>query len=326
MADPAARELPTVRHCASPDVYTQQLAAQPGFAQARVALDVETRSMVARGIFAAQTGITHIPVVVHVIWNTADENISDTQITSQITVLNRDFRKKNADLSTLPAVFAHLADDAQIEFALADTDPKGGATTGITRTHTKVTSFTYDDAIKSAATGGTDAWPADKYLNLWVGRLGGGLLGYAQFPGGEPATDGVVILSTAFGTVGTAAAPFNLGRTATHEIGHWLNLNHIWGDENGCVGTDKVADTPNQASANTGKPAFPHVTCANGPSGDLFMDYMDYVDDDVMVLFSVGQIARMHACLEGPRNTFPVVADKNLEQKRRGRGAGTDTN
>jgi len=325
MADAVTQDLPTTRYCATPDVYTKQLAEQPGFAQARIALDAEARALVSQGIFAAQTGITRIPVVVHVVWNTHKDNISARQVNSQIAVLNKDFRKTNADVSTLPAVFSPLADDAQIEFVLADIDPNGAATRGITRTHTAVKSFTYDDAIKSAASGGADAWPADKYLNLWVGSLGGGLLGYAQFPGGEATTDGVVILNTAFGTVGSASPPFALGRTATHEIGHWLNLNHIWGDENGCIGTDKVNDTPNQASANTGKPVFPHVTCNNGPNGDLFMDYMDYVDDDVMVLFSVGQVARMHACLEGPRNTFKLVEDSALAQKKRERIAGTDT-
>ena len=128
-------------------------------------------------------------------------------------------------------------------------------------------------------------------------QLGGGLLGYAQFPGGPAATDGVVILHTAFGTTGTAAAPFNLGRTATHEIGHWLNLRHIWGDDgNGCTGDDFVADTPNAAGPNTGMPAFPHVTCGNGPNGDLFMNYMDYTDDAGMFMFTNGQVTRMQAC------------------------------
>lgn len=325
MADAVAHDLPTIRYCATPDVYTKQLKEQPGFAAARIAMDIEVRGLVAQGIFAAQTGITHIPVVVHVVYHADDQNISDEQVRSQIDVLNRDFRKTNPDVDTLPDVFQPLADDAQIEFSLADTDPAGNATDGITRTHTDTTSFTYDDAIKFDSSGGADAWPSDAYLNLWVGRLGGGLLGYAQFPGGVSSTDGVVILDTAFGTVGTASPPFGLGRTATHEIGHWLNLNHIWGDEDGCVGTDKVDDTPNQAYANTGKPAFPHVTCSNGPNGDLFMDYMDYVDDDVMVLFSAGQVARMHACLEGPRNTFELVEDSVLARKAHDRAAGRDT-
>jgi len=164
--------------------------------------------------------------------------------------------------------------------------------------------------VKSSSTGGADAWPADRYLNVWVcGNLrnsrGNSLLGYAQFPGGPAATDGVVILHSAFGTTGSAAAPFDLGRTTTHEIGHWLNLRHIWGDDGtGCSGDDFVADTPNAGGPNYNKPTFPNVTCGNGPDGDLFMNYMDYVDDDAMFMFTHGQVARMQAALDGARSTI----------------------
>ncbi len=187
---------------------------------------------------------------------------------------------------------------------MATKDPQGKPTKGITRTQTTQASFADDDGVKSSASGGADGWPSDKYLNLWVCALGGGLLGYAQFPGGPPQTDGVVILYTAFGTTGTATAPFNLGRTATHEIGHWLNLHHIWGDTQHCEGTDFVNDTPNAQMPNFGKPKFPHVTCSNGPNGDMFMNYMDYVDDDTMVMFTSGQVARMNAALDGPRSAI----------------------
>ena len=155
--------------------------------------------------------------------------------------------------------------------------------------------------MKTKSKGGVPAWPADKYLNIWVCNLGGGLLGYAQFPGGPARTDGVVILHTAFGTDGTAQPPFDRGRTATHEVGHWLNLRHIWGDTLDCSGGDRCPDTANAAGPNTGEPKFPHVTCANGPNGDMFMNYMDYVDDAAMVMFTAGQVARMNATLAGPR-------------------------
>jgi hypothetical protein len=253
----------------------------------------------------ARTGVTVIPVVVHVVFNAAAQNISDAQIHSQITILNQDYRKTNSDVSKTPSVFAPLCGDARIEFQLASTDPSGNPTTGITRTSTASTSFSDDDKVKSSATGGVNAWPAANYLNIWVCQLGGGLLGYAQFPGGPAATDGVVILHTGFGNTGTAAAPFNLGRSATHEIGHWLNLRHIWGDDGGgCSGDDFVADTPNCADHNFGKPTFPHITCSNGPNGDLFMNYMDYTDDDSMFMFTSGQIVRMQACLDGDRSTI----------------------
>ena len=240
-------------------------------------------------------------------YKTNAANITDAQIESQITVLTEDFRKNNGDVGTAPSVYQSLVADSRIEFALATTDPAGDPTNGIVRVKTKVDSFLDDDAVKSAATGGSDAWPADKYLNIWVCELGGGLLGYAQFPGGPAATDGVVILHTAFGTTGTAAAPFNKGRTATHEVGHWLNLRHIWGDDGtGCAGSDLVADTPNQAGPNYGTPPFPTVSCNNGPNGDMFMNYMDYVDDIAMVMFTTGQVTRMQAALDGPRSSIGV--------------------
>ena len=164
------------------------------------------------------------------------------------------------------------------------------------------TSFGSDDSVKSASTGGAAAWPADRYLNVWTCSLSGGLLGYAQFPGGPAKTDGVVILNRAFGKIGSVASPFNLGRTTTHAVGHWLNLNHIWADTIDCSGTDYVDDTPNAATPNFGKPTFPHITCTNGPNGDMFMNYMDYVDDDTMVMFTTGQVARMQAALDGARS------------------------
>ncbi len=317
-------EQPLQRRCGTMQVHHRLLHTVPNYRKAREEIENLTfrtsiSSMVAR------TGCTVIPVVVHVLYNTSAQNISDAQIESQIDVLNEDFRRKNADVSTTPAAFEPLVADARIQFELATTDPDGNPTDGITRTETPKTSFsaTLDDA-KSAATDGVDPWLRDEYLNIWVcpeivNDLGNSLLGYAQFPGGPADTDGVVILHSAFGTTGTAAAPFNLGRTTTHEVGHWLNLRHIWGDDgDACSGSDFVADTPNQGGPNYGKPAFPSVSCSNGPNGDLFMNYMDYVDDDTMVMFTAGQVARMHAALDGPRINIgrsipcaPVAPPKN---------------
>ena len=245
--------------------------------------------------------LVSLPVVVHVVHKRAEENISDAQISSQIAALNRDYRAKNADARHVPGVWKGLVADPRIEFGLATTDPRGGATSGITRTETTRDSFGSGDSVKTEAGGGASGWPSDRYLNLWVCNLADGLLGYAQFPGGPARTDGVVIGYTAFGTKGAAAKPFNLGRTATHEIGHWLNLRHIWGDRSDCSGTDQVADTPKAQGPNHGKPEFPHLSCGNGPNGDMYMNYMDYVDDDTMVMFTPGQAARMNATLAGPR-------------------------
>ena len=150
-----------------------------------------------------------------------------------------------------------------------------------------------------------------RYLNIWVCQLGGGVLGYAQFPGGDPATDGVVITTTAFGRGGTAQAPFDLGRTTTHEVGDYLNLFHIWGNSilPNCTDSDSVTDTPNQFGPNTGKPTFPSASCGNTPHGDMFMNYMDYVDDDTMVMFTKEQVMRMHAALEFSRSRLGMPAD-----------------
>jgi len=264
------------------------------------------------GMRAPRRGIVTIPVVVHVLHNPASpaENISKEQIDSQIEVLNQDFRATNPDRVGVPAVWTQLIADCEVEFELASVDPEGNPTDVVTRTATDKTFFTADDEdVKSSATGGADAWPSLDYLNLWVcGELRSGgqaILGYAQFPGGPPETDGVVIAHTFFGTTGTVSAPYDLGRTATHEIGHWLSLRHIWGDDgSGCSGGDLVDDTPNQARANFGRPTFPHVTCSNGPHGDMFMNYMDYTDDAGMFMFTAGQSVRMSATLEGPRASF----------------------
>jgi hypothetical protein len=242
-----------------------------------------------------------IPTVVHVVYRRDRENISDAQVKSQIKALNDDFRARNADASNVPPAWTGLVADAKIEFQLARRDPQGKATKGITRTKTTRSSFGTGDAVKTKAGGGAPAWPTQRYLNIWVCNLGGGLLGYAQFPGGPARTDGVVILHTAFGTQGTAQTPFNRGRTTTHEVGHFLNLRHIWGDTLDCSGGDRCPDTPNAKGPNFGKPSFPHVSCQNGPNGDMFMNYMDYVDDEAMLMFTAGQVARMNATLAGSR-------------------------
>jgi hypothetical protein len=307
-------EFPAQRMCATNEVHERLLRTVTGYAEARSEIENRTARVLGFAEAILRTGCTQIPVVVHVVHRTAAENISDAQIASQITVLNDDFRAANADRTSTPAVFQPLIGDARVTFKLADVDPGGDPTNGITRTQSSNTSFTSQlDDVKSAGTGGADAWPADRYLNLWTcGNLrdsaGRSLLGYAQFPGGPAATDGVVILQSAFGTTGTATAPFNLGRTATHEIGHWLNLRHIWGDDGtGCAGSDFVADTPNAAGPNFGAPAFPHVSCGNGPNGDLFVNYMDYTDDAAMFMFTQGQVDRMQAALDGPRSTVGVT-------------------
>jgi hypothetical protein len=297
--------VPMRRQCGAMQAHFRLLEQDPGFRTRQASLERTTaRRMATVGAIAAKAGPTVIPVVVHVIYNTPAENITMAQIRSQLRVLKRDFRAKNPDKSKVPTPFKGLVADANIEFVFAKKDPQGKPTNGVTRTKTTRTSFGTNDSVKFSAAGGHDAWPTEKYLNIWVCTLSGGLLGYAQFPGGPPETDGVVVLNTAFGTTGTAAPPFNLGRTTTHEVGHWLNLRHIWGDTEDCSGSDLVADTPNAAGPNFGTPTFPHVSCSNGPNGDMFMNYMDYVDDVAMFMFTAQQAERMNTALDNERNTF----------------------
>ena len=298
-------QVPLRRQCGAMQAHARLLESDPNFRTIQQDLESSTNRRLAQGAAAFRTTTVKIPVVVHVVYNTPAQNISAAQIKSQIKVLNRDYRAKNPDKSKVPAPWNGLVADANIEFVLAKTDPDGKPTKGITRTKTTRLSFGANDAVKGAAEGKMP-WSADSYLNLWVCSLGGGLLGYAQFPGGPSATDGVVINYKAFGTTGTAVAPFNLGRTATHEIGHWLNLRHIWGDTEDCSGTDFVNDTPNAVGPNFGKPQFPHISCSNGPNGDMFMNYMDYVDDDSMFMFTIEQVARMQAALDGARSSLGV--------------------
>ncbi len=233
-----------------------------------------------------------IPVVVHVLYNTANQNISDTRVFSQLQVLNEDFRRLNADTaSTWPQ-----ADDSRIEFCLAKLDPNGNPTTGITRTQTNTSVFGFDNSMKFTSQGGRDAWPRDEYLNIWVCDLVGGLLGYAQFPGGPAATDGIVVNTASFGSYSSS----QLGRTTTHEVGHWLNLRHIWGDGD-CSQDDFVADTPPSDGPNSG--------CSNNVScntQDMIENYMDYTRDFCMNLFTTGQKDRMRAVFApgGPRESL----------------------
>ncbi|MGI4734354.1 MAG: GEVED domain-containing protein [Janthinobacterium lividum] len=300
LAGPAAQaqQMPAQRQCATMEVLAAQLAADPSYAARLQAIDQQATAYAAQKAAnstqrTTSSIIVTIPVVVHVLYNTAGQNISDAQVQSQLDVLNADFHRLNGDLSKVPAAFTSLIGDAGVQFVLAKRDPNGNATTGVVHKSTTATSFDSSDKMKYSSSGGDDAWPAAAYLNLWSCNLGGGLLGYAQFPGGAAATDGVAILYSAFGSGGSAAAPYNLGRTATHEIGHWLNLRHIWGDAR--CGNDQVGDTPTQQTSNYGCPTFPHVTCSNGTTGDMFMNYMDYTDDGCMQMFSSGQGDRMDA-------------------------------
>jgi hypothetical protein len=295
--------IPPHRTCGAVATNATLMERNPAFRSLLGSLEVMTTARFVNPDAFRMVDPVTIPVIVHVVHSTTAQNISDEQVQSQIEALNRDFGASNPDISIVPPIWAGLPADTRIRFALAQRDPDGNPHSGITRTATDVAGFTQDEGVKATATGGIAPWPADRYLNIWACNLLR-ILGYAQFPGGPPKTDGVVIGYRYFGTTGAAVAPFNLGRTATHEVGHWLNLRHIWGDIEDCSGSDLVDDTPRQQLPNYNSPTYPMVSCTNGPHGDMFMNYMDYVDDAAMVMFTPGQTLRMQTALQELRSAI----------------------
>jgi len=248
------------------------------------------------------SGTIIIPVVVHIVYNNNTQNISDAQINAQIQVLNQDYKRLNLDKTNTPNAFMNVAGTANFEFRLAKIAPNGDTTSGITRTQTTISAFSQENNVKFSNTGGCDAWDTERYLNIWVCNLSLGLMGYAQFPSDfqvSPNTDGVVVSYKYFGVGDHTESPYNKGRTATHEVGHWLNLRHIWGDAHNCSATDFVDDTPNQYQATYSYPTFPKTdNCTSSSPGIMFMNYMDYTDDAGMNMFTVGQVARMRSLFD----------------------------
>jgi hypothetical protein len=308
----ACQSVTAQRTCATHEYLQQQLQADPLLAQRIAAFKEKKEATIT--VFGEtappQTTVIKIPVVVHVLYKDAIQNISDAQIKSQIDALNKDFRRLNADTSNIPAVFKHLAADCQIEFELAKVDPNGKGTSGIRRKQTSILMFGLDDRIKHSGKGGDDAWDADSYLNIWVGNLAGGLLGYTSPLGCEKKIDGVAISPAAFGTTGVVSAPFNKGRTATHEIGHWLGLRHIWGDT--YCGDDDIDDTPPQKNATRNCPTGVVVNCDNNPHGTMYNNYMDFTDDACLNLFTLGQRAEMRKLFNPGSARYALLSSKAL--------------
>ncbi|MBK6265794.1 zinc metalloprotease [Marivirga sp. S37H4] len=307
------------KHCVSMNVLNRQLDTNPGLYQKMFNIEKNARKFIAakkpdhagggNGNGGGDDGggdgggsdpvddglgVINIPVYVHVIYSNSNENISDAQINSQISVLNADFNATNNDANGVPSEFAGLVADTDANFTLA----------GVTRKASSRTEWGTRDDMKFASKGGVDVVNPEGALNIWVCNIGGGILGYAQFPGGASSTDGVVISPQYFGTTGFVSAPFDKGRTATHEVGHYLNLRHIWGDGR-CKQDDFVADTPSSDGPNYGCPSYPTVNCR---SNDMTMNYMDYTNDACMYMFSTGQKERMRAIFAsgGPREGFTL--------------------
>ncbi len=248
--------------------------------------------------------VVTIPVVVHVVWNKAEENISKEQILSQIAVLNKDFSASNSQISSVPILFQPLIADVGFQFCLASKAPDGQATTGIVRVQTNNNiGIGGTSAIHHSSQGGSDAWNPDKYLNIWVAKFAGNIGGIASFPGEGPADEqGVEINYKQFGTTGTATnPPYNLGRTCTHEIGHYFNLEHLWGpNANSCCNEDDgVADTP--VSCEDYLDECPTGTTFSCTAPDMWMNFMNYTDDACMAMFTMGQKLRMYDALNNFR-------------------------
>lgn len=289
-----------VERCNHEHVIDELAKEDPDFHARRAAIKAQTQQWIAtQAQHQAGRAVITVPVVVHVIYRTANQNISMAQIQSQIDVLNDDYRRLNADASNTPTSFQGIAADSEIEFCLANSDPNGDLTDGVTRTSTTVTNIGSTNSYYRTNQGGHDIWDRNLYLNIWVCELNQGLLGFATPPGANAQRDGIVVDHVYFGTTGTAQAPFNGGRTLTHEIGHWLDLPHIWG--NGCNVDDGVSDTPDQASPYYNCPSFPQTSCN---TQNMFMNYMDYVNDNCMNMFTQGQAAIMQATLNGPRSSI----------------------
>lgn len=283
------------RQCASYEVLQEQLKADPGLEARMEAIEKFTRDFEKNpaAYRLLPDGSMEIPVVFNVLYRTAAQNVSQAQLQSQIDVLNEDYAAANADYNLTSTYNSVKSGNTGIKFVLS----------AVNRRSTTKTSWSTNDAMKKSAQGIAPTTPTTK-LNIWVCNMGGGILGYAQFPGGSSATDGVVLDDNATGRTGTAAAPFNKGRTATHEVGHWLNLRHIWGDAT--CGNDQVGDTPLHNTANYGCPAAGHKSTCTGTPVEMTMNYMDYTDDACMYMFSVGQKTRMQAtyAVGGPRASF----------------------
>jgi len=291
--------IPFQRTCASHEVHQRQLKEIPGLAKRMADIEAFSKKVTEdMTTYRLVDGVIEIPVVVNVLYRTSAENISQIQIESQIDVLNKDFSATNSDLSNLnnTIFYTSRSGNTNIRFVLDQ----------IIRKPTTKSSWGTRDAMKKSKQGGIDPSSPTTKLNMWVCTIGGGILGYAQFPGGSSATDGIVVDSRFFGVTSNSgpAYPYNLGRTATHEVGHWANLRHIWGDAT--CGNDQVGDTPLHNTANYGVPTYPHYSTCSGTPIEMSMNYMDYTDDRGMYMFSAGQKTRMQAifAVGGPRYSF----------------------
>ncbi|WP_353720515.1 M43 family zinc metalloprotease [Dyadobacter sp. 676] len=289
--------------------FTDQPSLKLMFDQRELRLKQIIRERVASGKTLRTTGPVTIPVVFHVVLN-RQSMVTDAQIMAQLDTINKDYAGTNAGAEKIPAHFRSLFGQTGIQFCLAQRTPDDAPSTGIVRYNTTRNSFDYTtNQVKHAESGGADAWDTDKYLNIWICDLSGSTLGYATFPDdGVKDEQGVAVDYASL--PGGSVAGFNQGKTLTHELGHYFNLYHIWGDDNGaCTGTDEVDDTPNQSnSTTTCQSGIVTDRCTTVAPGIMYQNYMDYTPDACLLMFTKMQVARMEAAF----NTYrALLANSN---------------
>ena len=295
-----------VQRCGTMEHLHKLEAADPSLAAKRIQQEAAIGDWINARSSATQHSIITIPVVFHILYNDSTQNLSDDVVLSQLAVINEDYRRLNADTSQTPLAFRAVAADCEIQFCLAQRTPGGQITNGIIHKYTATTTFNDYEHTKSNADGGDDAWDASKYLNVWVAAFtNSNFLGIGTFPNSvPPEDDGIVINYKACGRIGDHLMPhYNKGRSLTHEIGHWLDLRHVWGDDGQlCLEDDYISDTPMQTGETYGCPAYPRYdSCSASLPGVMFMNYMDYTDDECMNIFTQEQKARMLAALNVAR-------------------------
>jgi Pregnancy-associated plasma protein-A/Secretion system C-terminal sorting domain len=305
------RTAPTFHRCGTQTIWQEALKKNPSLKEQVQQNRKQLAETFNRTRALLRTNATYtIPVVVHIVLQDPSQ-VTNAQVQSQIAVLNEDFAGLNADSTRIPAAFKPLFSKGNIRFCLAARDTKGDATNGIVRITSSTISSPGDaDPVKFTCTGGSDAWNPSKYLNIWVCRMPSGFLGYSYFASDPlssvPLTErGFVNNFQSFGKGGTSQAPFNLGRTATHEIGHFFDLEHIWGPNNcdgaqSCSDDDGTTDTPVQFECTFGAPSASTVitdNCQSAAPGIMWMNFMDYVDDQAMVMYTPQQQAKMETAL-----------------------------
>lgn len=288
--------------CGTDELRRQLIANDPSYLAREAAYGEEIRRIIAeRAVERDGETVLTIPIVFHILHQKGAENISNEQILDQVAILNRDYRKLNSDQNLVIPEFQALIGDVRIEFALPTKDPLGNCHNGIDRIQT-IGTFVGEDRFKR------NQWPRDKYLNVWISRqMRDGVAGYAYYPdatvGFLQIFDGVMQLANYTGSIGTSSV--NNSRTLTHEIGHYLNLQHPWGNTNdpGVVcGDDGVEDTPITKGWNFCPTAANSAVC----DPDIKENYQNYMDYSYCSrMFTVGQVERMRAVL------FTTVGERN---------------